>query len=241
MENSGSLIIGAASRYVKEQAMTKSLGRPGTGTRMLIGICAAVLLTAASQGHAQPTSNTATWLEEEAKTTSSGIAADAAKDIDKHIVPSSSGDSSILDTILDLLGLGGYFGSPTQDSIKSSGTALEHLERVDDRRAASATLETVGSGVSKGNPLPRSELIGEQPQLGPLVARRQQAQDEKLAALSQAPKSWVPEFWRDFWQAEVPPEDSSDDLSDLDMYVTIALGLAVLGVIGFLMARRKAA
>lgn len=221
--------------------MNAPLSGARPGKHILVGICAAVLVIAAAQGHAQPTSNTAAWLEEEAKTTSSGIAADAAKDIDKHIVPSSSGDGSILDTILDLLGLGGYFGSPAQDSIKSSGTAEEHMERVDDRRAASASLEVVGTGVSKGNPLPRPELIGEQLQPGPMVARRQQAEDEKLAARTQAPRSWVPEFWRDFWQPEVPPEDSSDDLSDLDMYAIIALGLAVLGVIGFLMARRKAA
>lgn len=222
--------------------MKPPLSRARPGKHILVGICTAVLVVAAALGHAQPTSNTAEWLEEEAKTTSSGIAADAAKDIDKHIVPSSSGDGSILDAILDLLGLGGYFGSPTQDSIKSSGTAEEHLERVDDRRGASASLEVVGTGVSKGNPLPRPELIGEQPQPGPLVARRQQAESEKLAARSQAPRSWAPEFWRDFWQPEVPLEDSSDDyLSDLDMYAIITLGLAVLGVIGFLMARRKAA
>ena len=212
------------------------------GKQIVAGICAAVLAVAAAQGHAQPTSHTAEWLDEEAKTTSSGIAADAAKDIDKHIVPSSSGDGSILDTILDLLGLGGYFGSPTQDSITPSGIAEEHMERVDDRRAASASLEAVGTGVSKGNPLPRAELLGEQPQPGPLVARRQQAETEKLAARSQAPRSWMPEFWRDFWHPEVPPEDASDDyLSDLDMYAIIALGLVVLGVIGVLMARRKAA
>jgi hypothetical protein len=221
--------------------MTKSLGRTGIGTRMLIGICAAVLLASASQGHAQPTSNTATWFEEEAKITSSGIATDAAKDIDSHIVPSSSGEGSILDKILDLLGLGGYFGSPTQDSIKSSGTADEHMERIDDRRAASASLEAVGTGVSKGNPLPRAELLGEQPQPGPMVARRLQAQDEKLAVQTQAPKSWMPEFWRDFWQPEVHPEDPSDEPSDFDLYAIIGLGLAVLGVLGFLVARRKAA
>lgn len=221
--------------------MTKPLGRPGGGTRMLIGICAALLLTAASQGHAQPTSNTAAWFEEEAKTTSSGIATDAAKDIDKHIAPSSSGDGSILDTILDLLGLGGFFGSPTLDSTKSSGTADEHLERLNDRPGASASLEVVGTGVSKGNPLPRAELIGEQPQPGPVLARRLQAEGEKIAAQSQAPKSWMPEFWRNFWQAEVRPEDdSSDDFFDLDMLAIIALGLAALGVIAFLIGRRKA-
>jgi hypothetical protein len=74
-----------------------------------------------------------------------------------------------------------------------------------------------------------------------MVARRQQAEDEKLAARTQAPRSWVPEFWRDFWRPEVPPEDSYDDMLDLDMFAIIALGLAVLGVIGFLLARRRAA
>jgi hypothetical protein len=221
--------------------MKAPLSRARPGKHILVGICTAVLVIAAAQGHAQPTSNTAEWFEEQAKTTSSGIAADAAKDIDKHIVPSSSGDGSILDTILDLLGLGGYFGSPTPDSIKSGGTAEAHLESLDDRRAASASLEVAGTGVSKGNPLPRPELIGEQPQPGPMVARRQQAEDEKLAARTQAPRSWVPEFWRDFWRPEVPPEDSYDDMLDLDMFAIIALGLAVLGVIGFLLARRRAA
>ena len=213
--------------------------RARSGKHILVGICTAVLVIAAAQGHAQPTSHTSEWLKEEAKNTSSGIAADAAKEIDKHIAPSSSGEGSILDTILDLLGLGGYFGSPTQDSTKSGQTAEAHMERVDDRRAASASLEVVGSGVTKGNPLPRAELIGEQPQPGPMVAARQQAESERLAAQAQAPKSWAPEFWRDFWRPEVRPEDDDDD--DLEMYAIVALGLAVLGVIGFLLARGRSA
>lgn len=219
--------------------MKAPLSRARAKKHILAGICAAILVIAAAQGHAQPTSHTAEWFEEEAKTTSSGIAADAAKDIDKHIVPSSSGDGSILDTILDLLGLGGYFGSPTQDSIKSSGTALEHLERVDDRRSASATLEAVGSGVSKGNPLPKSELIGEQPQLGPMVARRQQMEDDKLASRTEGPWSWIPQFWSDLWKTDLPPEDSPEMyLSELDIYAIVVL--AVLAVLAFLASRRKA-
>lgn len=220
--------------------MKALLSRARPKKQILAGICAVVLAIAAAHGHAQSTSNTATWFEEEAKNTSSGIAVDAAKEIDKHIVPSGSDDGSILDTILDFLGLGGYFGSSMQDSIKSGATAEAHMERFDDRRAASASLEVVGTGVTKGNPLPRAELIGEQPQPGPLVAMRQQAETERLAAQAQAPKSWVPEFWRNFWHPQLRPEDAYDD-DDIEMYAIIALGLAVLGVIGFLVARGRAA
>src|SRR5262245_54542028 len=208
---------------------------------ILAGICTAVLIVAAAQGNAQPTSNAATWLDDEAKTTSSGIAADAAKDIDKHIVPSDSESGSILDKILDLLGLGGYFGTPTSDPVKSSATADEHLERLDDRSRANASLEVAGSGVpgkSKGDP--RSELAGDLPQPGPLVALRQQAEDEKLASQTHGPRSWVPQFWTDFWKTDDPTDDSSDFyLSELDIYAIFVL--AGLAVLGFLLSRRNAA
>jgi hypothetical protein len=222
----------------KSGKVNAPLSRARAEKRLLAGICTAVLVIAAAQGHAQPTSDTAQWFEDEAKTTSSGIAADTAKDIDKHIQPSDPGSGSILDTILDLLGLGGYFDSAPQDSTKPGGAALEHLERADDRRGADNSLREVGSGTSKnvGGPLP--DVARESPQPGPMLARRQQVEDEKLATRTEAPRSWVPQFWTDFWRADLPTEDSPEMyLSELDIYAIIVL--AGLAVLGFLATRRK--
>jgi hypothetical protein len=224
----------------KNTKMNASRSRSRIGNRILVGLFAASLSIAAPQGHSQRTSHTATWLEDEAKTASSGIAADAAKDIDKHVLPSDSGGSSFLGTILDLLGLGGYFDSAAQDSVKSGGTAERHMERVDDRRAADKSLRVVGSGTSKGGGSPRAELTGELPQPGPMVAWRQQLEDEKLASRTHGPWSWVPQFWWDFWKTDEPPDDSSEfHLSGLDIYAIFVL--AGLAVLGFLLSRRKAA
>jgi len=220
--------------------MKAPFGSAHAAKHILAGICTAVLVIAAAQGNAQPTSNTATWLDDEAKTTSSGIAADAAKDIDKHIVPSDSGSGSFLDTILEFLGFTTSSDSATQKSANPGGTAEEHMDRVDDRRAANASLEVAGSGVpGKSTGGPRPELTDDLPRPGPMVALRQQAEDEKLASQTHGPWSWVPQFWSDFWKTDEPPDDSSGYyLSELDIYAIIVLsGLAVLG---FLASRRKA-
>jgi hypothetical protein len=220
--------------------MNTPLGKSRTKKHMLVGVCAALLLIAASQGYSQPTSNAATWLEEQANETSSGIAREAAAEIDKPVLPSDSESSSILDKILDLLGLGGYFGTPANDPVKSSGRAEEHLERLDDRRAANASLEVAGTGLpGKSIGGPRPELTDDLPQPGPMVALRQQAEDEKLASQTHGPRSWVPQFWSDFWKTDEPPDESSEYfLSELDIYAIIVL--AGLAVFGFLAIRRKA-
>jgi hypothetical protein len=219
--------------------MNTPLGKSRTNKHMLIGVCAALLLIAANQGYSQPTSRAATWLEEQAKETSSGIAKEAAAEIDKAVLPGDSESGSILDKILDLLGLGGYFGTPANDPAKSSARAEEHLELLDDRRAANASLEVAGSGVpGKSTGGPRPELTGDLPLAGPMVALRQQAEDEKLASQTHGPRSWVPQFWTDFWKTDELPDDSSGFyLSDLDIYAIVVL--AGLGVLGLLAFRRK--
>lgn len=215
--------------------MNTSLGKSRTNKRMLIGACAALLLIAANQGYAQPTSRAAEWLDEQAKETSSGIAKEATAEIDKSVTPGDSESSSILDKILDLLGL----GTPTSDPAKSGARADEHLERLDDRSRANASLEVAGSGVpDKKGPAPE---LTDDFQPGPMVALRQEAEDEKLASQTHGPRSWVPQFWTDFWKTDESPDDDSSEsyLSELDMYAIVVLaGLAVLGFLAF---RKKAA
>jgi hypothetical protein len=225
----------------KSGKMKAPLGSAHAAKHILAGICTAVFVIAAAQGNAQPTSNTATWLDDEAKTTSSGIAADAAKDIDKHMVPGDSGSGSFLDTILEFFGLTTSSDPATQKSANPGGTAEEHMERVDDRRAADASLEVAGSGVpGKSAGGPRPELTDDLPQPGPMVAMRQQAADEKLASQTHGPWSWIPQFWWDFWKTDDLPDDPTGFyLSELDMYAIIVL--AGLGVLGFWALRRKAA
>jgi hypothetical protein len=208
---------------------------------MLIGACAALLLIAANQGYSQPTPHAATWLEEQANETSSGIAKEAAAEIDKPVLPSDSRSGSFLDTILELLGLGGSSDSATQKSVNSSGTAERYMDRVDDRRAAEASLQVVGSGaVKKTTDGPKPELTGDLPQLGPAALQRQQIADEKLG--SHSPGLWfsISRFWGELWGTDLSPEDAPEmRLSELDIYAIIVL--AGLGVLGLLAFRRKAA
>jgi hypothetical protein len=107
---------------------------------MLIGVCAALLLIAANEGYSQPTSDAATYLEEQANETSSGIAKEAAAEIDKPVLPSDTRSGSFLDTILEFVGLGGSSDPASQKSVNSTGTAEQYMDRVDDRRAAEASL-----------------------------------------------------------------------------------------------------
>lgn len=213
-------------------------GKSRTSKHVLIGVCAALLLIAASQGYSQPTPHAATWLDEQASETSSGIAKEAAAEIDKPVLPGDSPGGSFLDTILEFFGLGGSSDPTTQKSV--SGTAEQHMDRVDDRRAADASLQVAGSGADKGTDGPAPELTEDFPKLGPAALKRQQTDDENLASQSPGLWSWISQFWGELWGTELSPEDSPEmRLSELDIYAIVVLvGLGVLGILAF---RRKAA
>ena len=210
-----------------------SMSRMGKDFLILVG--AALLLLAAAPGYSQPASHTAKWLEDEAEATSSGVAAEVANDADKHIVPAGSDSGSILDTILEIVG---FKGSPEIAAPDSGGTADRHLDRVDDRRAAEINLRAAGSGkagVGTGGPPPA--VTGDLPQ-PPIVAWRQQIEDDKLASQTDGPRSWVPQFWRDFWKTDLPPEESPEmHPTELDVFVIVTL--AGLVVLGFLLSRGR--
>jgi hypothetical protein len=220
--------------------MSTPLGKSRMSKHMLVGACAVLLLIAASQGYSQPTSHAETWLEEQANETSSGIAKEAAAEIDKPVLPSDSPGGSLLDKILELLGLGGSSDPATQKSVNPSGTAEQHMDRVDDRRAADASLQVAGSGADKGPDGPAPELTEDFPKLGPAALKRQEADDEKLASQSSGLWSGISQFWGELWGTDLSPEDSPEmRLSELDIYAIIVL--AGLGVLGLLAFRRKAA
>jgi hypothetical protein len=218
--------------------MNIPLAKSRTSRHVLIGVCAALLLIAASQGYSQPTPHAETWLDEQASEASSGIAREAAAEIDKPALPGDSPSGSFLDTILEWLGLGGSSDPTTQKSV--GGTAEQHMDRVDDRRAADASLLVAGSGADKGADGPAPELTEDLPKLGPAALKQQQSDDEKLAFHSPGLWSWISQFWGELWGSELSPEDSPEmRLSELDIYAIIVL--AGLGVLGLLAFRRKAA